>query len=146
MAVGLGCLEPSGTPHRYHAGRMRAQMGRLPRLHQSPVTGGTIVQLAMDAGLGAGAQAARELDWDDTIPDRQRPASWWTRTGSRGRRSGSRKHWDPAGQLIRYLETLFEAGENVGYVTAELGENQSKKGTRRLPQDKGKLETGLRGS
>ena len=25
--------------------------------------------------------------------------------------------WDPAEQLITYLETLFEAGENVGYVT-----------------------------
>ena len=26
--------------------------------------------------------------------------------------------WDPTAQLIKYLETLFEAGENVGYVTA----------------------------
>ena len=40
--------------------------------------------------------------------------------------------WDPARELIRYMETLFEAGENVGYVT-ESWEKTDEKGTRWLP-------------
>ncbi len=43
------------------------------------------------------------------------------------------EEWDPAAQLIKYLETLFEAGENVGYVTASW-EKTDEKGTRWLPQ------------
>ena len=27
------------------------------------------------------------------------------------------KNWNPVQDLIRYLETLFDASENVGYVT-----------------------------
>ena len=42
-------------------------------------------------------------------------------------------NWNPAEQLITYLETLFEAGENVGYVTGSW-EKTDEKGTRWLPQ------------
>ena len=42
------------------------------------------------------------------------------------------RSWDPVKDLIRYLETLFEAGENVGYVT-QSWEKTDEKGTRWLP-------------
>jgi regulatory protein RepA len=34
-----------------------------------------------------------------------------------GREVTEPESWDPVGHLVKYLETLFEAGENVGYVT-----------------------------
>ena len=40
--------------------------------------------------------------------------------------------WTPAGELIRYLETLFEAGENVGYVVKSWQKDE-----KWLPADKG---------
>ena len=43
------------------------------------------------------------------------------------------KDWDPVTQIVSYLETLFEAGENVGYVTGSW-EKTDEKGTRWLPQ------------
>lgn len=41
-------------------------------------------------------------------------------------------HWNPAGELIRYLEALFEAGENVGYVVKSWQKEE-----KWLPADKG---------
>lgn len=80
----------------------------------SPVTGGTIVQMAKDAGWQPDS-GGRELDWNDEIQqdDLQilKPA-WVEDTEVQ-----FPKDWDPVQQLTLYLETLFEAGENVGYVT-----------------------------
>ena len=43
------------------------------------------------------------------------------------------QEWNPAAELVRYLETLFEAGDNVGYVTGSW-EKIDEKGTSWLPQ------------
>ncbi|HJC24959.1 MAG TPA: AAA family ATPase [Candidatus Eisenbergiella merdavium] len=96
----------------------------------SPVTGGTIVQLAKDQGWQP-EYGGRELDWDDMISDERGivvDKNW-----IEGQEIREPEEWDPAAQLIRYLETLFEAGENVGYVTASW-EKTDEKGTRWLPQ------------
>ena len=56
-----------------------------------------------------------ELDWDDEIGSREKvlvDTNWLE-----GHELNIPEHWDPAGQLIRYLETLFEPDERVGYVT-----------------------------
>lgn len=94
-----------------------------------PVTGGTIVQMARERGWTL--PAGHELDWNDTIEkdslvivDRD-----WVE-GQEIRKPGD--NWDPASELIRYLDTLFESSENVGYVT-ESYMKQDEKDTRFLP-------------
>lgn len=96
---------------RYHAGECERKWKSFNG-SSSPVTGGTLVQMAMEQGWVP--ERGHELDWDDTIQnefvvvdeyyveeiDIEEP-----------------KEWNPAQELIRYLETLFESTENVGYVT-----------------------------
>lgn len=81
----------------------------------SPVTGGTIVQYAKDQGWEP-MRGGHELDWNDTIErdDLVVVDKNWVE----GREvQQPEENWDPAGELIKYLETLFDASENVGYVT-----------------------------
>lgn len=114
---------------RYHAGECYRKWGGFHG-SPSPVTGGTIVQLAKEQGWEL-EPGGRELDWDDTISDERGivvDQNW-----IEGQEIREPEEWDPAAQLIKYLETLFEAGENVGYVTASW-EKTDEKGTRWLPQ------------
>lgn len=114
---------------RYHAGECERKWNSFSG-SSSPVTGGTIVQMAMERGWEP--ERGHELDWDDTITrdsDRVVIDKNWVE----GVEVREPKQWDPAGQLIRYLETLFEAGENVGYVTKSWKNEKDKY----VPQDKG---------
>lgn len=112
---------------RYHPGECFRKWDTF-RGTLSPVTGGSIVQMAKDQGWQP--ETGCELDWDDTIQDDRVIVD---KTWVEGREIREPDRWDPAAQLIRYLETLFEAGENVGYVTASW-EKTDDKGTRWLPQ------------
>ncbi len=100
---------------RYHAGEC-ARKWETFRGSSAPVTGGTIVQLAKDQGWQPAAKEGHALDWDDEIGDAQGlrivDTAWVEETEVQ-----EPGEWNPAEQLIRYLETLFEAGETVGYVT-----------------------------
>lgn len=81
-----------------------------------PVGVGTIVQLAKDQGW-VPVRESRELEWDDTIggDDLVVVGRRWVETHDHDLIEP--EEWDPAQQLITYLETLFEASEHVGYVT-----------------------------
>ena len=98
---------------RYHPGECEKKWQSFGGGWHTPVTGGTLVQMAKENGWTP-AESGRELGWDDDIAgddviiDRR-----WLE----GRELNIPEHWDPVGQLINYLETLFEASENVGYVT-----------------------------
>ena len=114
---------------RYHAGECEKKWRSFSG-SSSPVTGGTIVQMAMERGWVP--EKGHELDWNDSIQvdsDRVVVDKNWLE----GREIQEPKNWNPAEQLITYLETLFEAGENVGYVTGSW-EKTDEKGTRWLPQ------------
>lgn len=84
----------------------------------SPVTAGTIVQLAKDQGWSPVSSDAHELEWNAIIGAKDEMVivdkNW-----VEGREIDEPEHssWNPAKDLIKYLETLFEASENVGYVT-----------------------------
>ena len=112
---------------RYHAGEC-ARKWRGFNGSAAPVTGGTIVQLAREQGWGGGS-TGHELGWNDEIRDDLVVVdkSWLE-----SREVREPAQWHPARQLITYLETLFEAGENVGYVT-ESWEKEDKDGLRYLP-------------
>lgn len=112
---------------RYHAGECERKWNSFNG-SSSPVTGGTIVQMAMEHGWEP--DHGYELDWDDTISkDRVVIDRNWVE----GVEIREPDQWEPAAQLIAYLETLFEAGDNVGYVTRSW---QNEKG-KHIPQDNG---------
>lgn len=112
---------------RYHAGECEKKW---QGFHGSaaPVTGGTIVQLAKDQGWCSGS-GGHEIGWGDEIRDDLVVVdkSWLE-----SREICEPPQWHPARQLITYLETLFEAGETVGYVT-ESWRKEDKDGPRYLP-------------
>ncbi len=96
---------------RYHAQECEKKW-RSFHGNATPVTAGTIVQMALDRGWRP-AYEGRELDWDDEISvendiDRKRMEK---------KEVKEPEEWKPAEQLIQYLEILFEASERVGYVT-----------------------------
>ena len=94
-----------------------------------PVTGGTIWNLAMQQGW-IPSTGGHELDWDDTIKnDYQIIDQHYVEEME----IEEPEKWDPAGEMIRYLETLFEAGENVGYVVKSYQNDKGKY----VPQNKG---------
>lgn len=83
----------------------------------TPVTAGTIVQMAKDQGWVPQSNGhGHELEWDDIIGAKEDlvviDKNW-----VEGKEVLEPLLWDPVDQLVKYLETLFEASENVGYVT-----------------------------
>lgn len=107
---------------RYHAGECFKKWGSFNG-SSLPVTGGTIVQYAKDQGWMPGC-GGHELDWEDTIEKddlRIIDQNWLE-----AKEITEPAVWDPARELILYLETLFEASENVGYVTSSW-QNEDKK-------------------
>lgn len=82
----------------------------------NPVTGGTIYQMAIENGYTPiTKKEGHSLDWDDEIKDDLViiDKSW-----IEGKDIEEPTNWSPAKELIKYLEILFEANENVGYVTS----------------------------
>ena len=117
-----------GDPARYHSGECFRKWGSFHGSSE-PVTAGTIVQLAMAQGWKPERDPGHELDWEDEISrDGVVVDSSWVEN----KEIHEPAHWDPAQELIRYLEALFEAGECVGYVT-QSWEKTDEKGTRWLP-------------
>lgn len=124
VQVGMG-LKESGYPlhlweewsrrdsRRYHPGECAKKWETFGASAGQPVTAGSIVQMALDRGYSPYQDC--ELDWDDEIGSREKvlvDTNWLE-----GHELNIPEHWDPAQQLIRYLETLFEPDERVGYVT-----------------------------
>lgn len=80
----------------------------------SPVTGGTIVQMAKNNGWQP--VHGHELDWEDVIEKEDLVVIDKNWIESR-EIIEPKEDWDAVKDLITYLETLFETDENVGYVT-----------------------------
>lgn len=83
----------------------------------SPVTGGTIVQMAKDHGWEPEYDPGHGLDWDDFITVDKEDHVVVDKNWIESKEVAQPEVWDSVGQLITYLEILFEASENVGYVT-----------------------------
>lgn len=116
---------------RYHSGECFKKWGSF---HGSsvPVTAGTIVQMALDHGWKPSGDAGYELGWNDEIGGKDDLVvvdKGWVE----GKEVREPNNWNPAGEIVRYLETLFEPSEIVGY-TMESWEKTDEKGTRWLPK------------
>lgn len=79
----------------------------------SPVTGGTIFQYAKEQGF-VPPVGGRTFDWNDEIIAEE---EFILSRSTEGIKLSEPEDFHPGKEIIRYLETLFEAGENVGYVT-----------------------------
>jgi RecA-family ATPase len=103
---------------RYHPGECFRKWDSF-RGSPNPVTTGTLVALAKDQGWMPERRESGpgyELEWDAMIGGKDDLVvvdKHWLE----GQEVIEPEDWDPVAQLITYLEILFEAGENVGYVT-----------------------------
>ena len=82
------------------------------------VTGATITQLAKENGWVSqssyDSENAHEFGWTDIIDRDYRVIN---KDWIEGKEIHEPTIWNPVQEIIKYLETLFEASENVGYVT-----------------------------
>jgi hypothetical protein len=121
--VGMG-LKQAGMPcgmweewsaqdgQRYHPGEC-AKKWESFKGSDDPVTENSIFALARNHGWTG--SAGHELGWDDVITDTTDGAIV-DRRWVEDRELNIPERWEPDKQLIKYLETLFEPAENVGYV------------------------------
>ena len=101
---------------RYHSGECIKKWESFREDSASLVTGGTIYQMAVERGYAPPVkQAAVALGWDDEISDDyiivdsdRVEALPITQPGA---------NWNPVNELVRYLDTLYNDEDIVGYVT-----------------------------
>lgn len=100
--------------NRYHSGECAKKWATFQG-SSAPVTAGTIIQMAKENGYYY-ENVSAELDWDSEIGSKDElvvvDRNWLERSEIH-----IPEQWNPTEQIITYLETLFEPGENVGYVT-----------------------------
>lgn len=99
---------------RYHPGECAKKWETFKGGSHSPVTGGTIVAMARDNGWSPCRTSGRALDWNDTVND---DGVIVNADSLEYEALKLPDEWHPAAQLIKYIETLFDSTENVGYVT-----------------------------
>ncbi|MDO4318299.1 MAG: AAA family ATPase [Lachnospiraceae bacterium] len=106
----------SRADKRYHAGECVKKWASF-RGCSTPVTAGTIVQMARENGWRPHRMVDdHELSWDDCIggnDDLVVVNPGWIE----GQEIQEPENWKPEEQLITYLELLFDSSDYVGYVT-----------------------------
>lgn len=107
--------EWSKSSSKYKDGVCEKRWGSFHNDHEPPVTGGTIIDIAKKYGYHAYNSYDNDgvMAFDDIIEydgDVLSPSD----------------SWDPTGELIKYIEILFEPDEYIGYVTNEAAERDGK--------------------
>jgi RecA-family ATPase len=104
----------SKSDSRYHPGEC---FKKWATFEGNGITGATITQMAKDNGWEPHRHTEdRALGWDDEInsdDDYLVVDKNWIE----GQEIQEPVNWNPVREITRYLETLFESTENVGYVT-----------------------------
>ncbi len=115
ITVGMG-LKESGRPlseweawssrdiARYHEGECAKKWETFQGTSGSPVTAGSIYQIAADHGFIPAGKEGHELAWDDEI-------------NAHAEKAQQQPEMSPADQLICYLHALFDPEDKIGYVT-----------------------------
>lgn len=108
---------------RYHPGEC---FKKWTTFEGNGITGATITQMAKENGWEPRAHREdRELDWNDEISisdDYVVIDKNWIE----GQEIREPTQWNPVKELTTYLETLFEASENVGYVVSTWQNDEGK--------------------
>lgn len=142
LMVGMG-LKDSGLPvtvweqwstrdaGRYHKGECVKKWESFHGGGASPVTASSIFQLAYSHGWSG--PAGHELDWNDDIsagPGAQPAGRLVDPRWVEAHELNLPEQWDPADQLKRYLQALFEEDEYVAYVTESFMADDKRRPTR----------------
>lgn len=105
---------------RYHSGECEKKW-RSFNGNEHPVTAGTIVHMAIEGGYTPQSSGeyyrhkeSRALDWNDTIGEDFVVTSAET---AQEIPVFEPVNWNPVQEITTYISTLFDAGDNVGYVT-----------------------------
>lgn len=109
----------SASDGRYRAGEC---FKKWTSFEGNGITGATITQMAKDFGgwQSQHSKEQHELDWNDEI-SADADYKFIDKNWIEGKEIHEPIHWDPVREITRYLETLFQANENVGYVTSTYG-------------------------
>ena len=139
LAVGMGLKEAGyaasvwedwsrSDGKRYHPGECLRKWDTFTGATAEPVTGGTVVKMAMDRGWRpATSLPGHELSWDDEISVRDEQVivnTAWLE--SKEIQEPPNSKWHPARDLIDYLSTLFSPDDYVGYVTETFEDEERK--------------------
>lgn len=100
---------------RYHKGDCERKWESFNG-NASPVTIGTVVAMAKANGWSFYNGEDNALGWDDVIGTKKDDLVVVNQNWLEGKELNEPTNFDPVQQLTLYLETLFEAGENVGYI------------------------------
>ena len=107
---------------RYHAGECEQKWRTFGGNAADLVTGATIVDMAKRGGWTPSAGPDVVYGWDDVIPERDEQVvvdkNWVV-----GKELIEPETWNPANELIKYLSTLFDSTDYVGYVTESWEKN-----------------------
>ena len=107
--------EWSQNDTRYHAGECERKWNTFNG-SSSPVTIATVMQMAYDNGYRSSTDSY-ELDWDSEIGGSKDDFVIVDKNWIESKEIKEPAVWNPAGEIIKYLETLFDSTETVGYVT-----------------------------
>lgn len=106
-------------PGRYHEGECFKKWDSFNGT-SSPVTGATITQLAKDNGWHSAYDDSDNtfLDWGDSFiaTDADKGYKLIDTDWVAGKEIVQPKSWNPAQEVTKYLEALFEPGDIIGYV------------------------------
>lgn len=106
----------SASDSRYRAGEC---FKKWTSFEGTGITGATITQMAKENGWQPKSQNdenSHELDWNDEI-SADADYKFIDKNWIEGREIHEPVNWNPVREITRYLETLFQSTENVGYVT-----------------------------
>jgi len=112
-----------GDTDRYHLGECYMKWASFTLEGSGGVTGATITQFAKDGGWTPEHRENNdidgELDWDSTIGGHSKDnLKIVDKTWLEGKEIiEPDEKWNPINDMVKYLETLFDSTENVGYVT-----------------------------
>lgn len=102
---------------RYHAGECEKKWRTFDGKTSTPVTGATIVDMAKRGGWTPSTGPDIAFDWDDEIPERDEQVIVDKNWVEGEELVDPGDDWNPANDLIKYLSTLFDSTDYVGYVT-----------------------------
>lgn len=114
---------------RYHRGECARKWNTFQENTTEIVTGGTIYQMAVEGGFCP--ESGHEIGWDDEISAQGVVVSpgWIEAQDIR-----EPAQWHPGREVSRYIETLFEPGEVIGYV---MQSRLDKERNKYIPANKG---------
>lgn len=116
-------------PRRYHTGECFRKWETFNGVPGEPITGGTVVKMAMDMGWRPPSSApGHELSWDAEIFVQDGEPVIVNRDWLEAKeiKEPDEAAWSPAKELINYLNTLFAPDDYVGYVTETFKNEEGK--------------------